>query len=323
MIRIGVLVLPTDPWHTTVTTVQHLENLGYDHLWTYDHLSWQRYRDHPWHATYPWLAGLAAQTHSIRLGTMVANPNIRHPLILAKDAMTLDHISGGRLTLGIGAGGTGFDANALGDPKLTPTERIQRLEEFVPLVDGLLRGTITDHNSERYFINEARLLPGCVQTPRVPIALAAGGARGLRLTAEIADAWITYGDTSFKDLSTAGTESIVEQQTKQLEHHCANIERDPDKIDRIYLIGNTEARPLTSIDAFRDFVGRYEELGFTDLVFHQPRPGDAVWHDDPEIVEAIADALLIPRVNRSSSPASSDRDTHDHEQKAPQETDSG
>ncbi len=101
-------MLPTDPWPETVARARRLEELGYDHLWTYDHLSWRRYRDRPWHATIPWLTGLASATASIRLGTMVASPNFRHPVTLAKDAMTLDHISAGRLTLGVGAGGIGL-----------------------------------------------------------------------------------------------------------------------------------------------------------------------------------------------------------------------
>lgn len=295
--RLGALVLPTDPWDEAIATAQHLERLGFDHMWTYDHLSWRRYRDEAWHATYPWLAGIAANTRTIRLGTMVSNPNIRHPLLLAKDAMTLDHISGGRLTVGIGAGGTGFDATVMGQSELGPQERIERLEEYVPVLDQLLRGSLQNHRGDYFEINEARMLPGCVQQPRPPIAVAAGGSRGLRLTATVADAWITYGDTTLSDLSASGTERAVARQLAQLEEHCAEIDRDPGEIDRIYLIGNTAARPLASIEAFRDFHGRYGELGFTDLVFHHPRTGDPVWDDDPRIVEEIAADFLSPRTS--------------------------
>lgn len=63
-------------------------------------------------------------------------------------------------------------------------------------------------------------------------------------------------------------------------------------VDRIYLIGNTEANPLSSLQAFEDFVGRYSELGFTDVVFHMPRPDDPVSDEPPSIVDEIADALL-------------------------------
>jgi hypothetical protein len=68
----------------------------------------------------------------------------------------------------------------------------------------------------------------------------------------------------------------------------AELGRDPHTIDRIYLIGNTDAKPLRSLAAFEDFVGRYDELGFTDVVFHMPRPDDPVWDESPEIVDEIA-----------------------------------
>ncbi len=290
--RIGTLLLPTDPWDATVARVQRLEALGYHHVWVYDHLSWQRYRDRPWHATYPWLTGLAAATSRIRLGTMVSNLNVRHPLTLAKDAMTIDHVSGGRITIGLGAGGTGYDAVVLGQDPLSPGERLDRLEEGARLLDGLLRGDVEDHDGDHYQIRGARLLPGCIQRPRVPIAIAAGGRRSIRLAAEIGDAWITYGDTTSRDLTAAGTERVVREQAALLATSCEEIGRDPTSIDRIHLVGNTDARPLGSIDAFEDFVGRYTELGFTDLVFHHPRPDDAVWSENDEIVETIAERFL-------------------------------
>ena len=287
-----MLVMPTDPWADSVALAQRVERLGYHHLWLYDHLTWQRYRDRPWHATYPWLAGLAGATERIRLGTMVSNPNIRHPVVLAKDAMTIDRISDGRLTIGLGAGGTGFDATAFGQAPLTAGQRVDRLEEFAACLDGLLRGQLQSHDGQWYTFRDARVLPGCVQSPRVPLAIAAGGGRVLRVAAELGDAWITYGDTSYRRLDAASTERIVAAQLQALEERCAAIDRDPRDLDRIYLIGNTDARPLASIEAFTDFVGRYAALGFTDLVFHHPRPDDPVWNDPIAIVDQIAERHL-------------------------------
>ena len=287
--------MPTDPIDVTLEQARRLESLGFDHLWVYDHLSWQRYRDRPWHATYPWLTAVAAATSRIRLGTMVSNLNVRHPLSLARDAMTIDHVSKGRLTIGLGAGGTGFDATVFDQPPLTPGQRIDRLDEAAHLIDGLLKGEVEDHDGDHFSIQGARMLPGCFQTPRVPLAIAAGGNRSLRIAAEVADAWITYGDTTYQDRSVDGAERAVRSQTQRLEQHCETIDRDPASIDRIYLIGNTDARPLASIEAFDDFVGRFGELGFTDLVFHHPRQDDPVWNDDEAIVEEIADRYLTPR----------------------------
>jgi len=190
-VRIGVLLLPTDPWPVTVERARTIEALGYDHLWTYDHLSWRRYRDRPWHATIPWLTGLAGVTTTIRLGTMVASPNFRHPVTLAKDAMTLDHVSNGRFTLGVGAGGSGFDATVLGP---FSGSRPPRFAEFVEVLDGLLSNPAYSHQGPFYTVDDARMLPGCVQRPRLPIAVAAAGPKALAVVAEHADAWITYGE---------------------------------------------------------------------------------------------------------------------------------
>ena len=291
--RVGVLLLPTDPWPETVARVRRLEALGYDHVWTYDHLTWRRYRDRPWHAAVPWLTGLAAATERIRLGTMVSSPNFRHPVTLAKEVVTLDHVSGGRFTLGLGAGGPGGDATVLGGPQPSPGERVDRLGEFVGLVDRLLREPLVSHQGAWYTVAEARMATPSVQQPRVPIALAAGGPRTLALVARHADAWITYGDTAYRDTSPEGTQAAVTAQAAELARACAATARDPAGIDRIYLIGNTDDRPLASPAAFREFAERYAALGFTDLVFHHPRPADdPVWAEPEEIVEQLAHEVL-------------------------------
>jgi alkanesulfonate monooxygenase SsuD/methylene tetrahydromethanopterin reductase-like flavin-dependent oxidoreductase (luciferase family) len=295
-VRIGVLMLPTDPWPETVARARRLESLGFDHLWTYDHLSWRRYRDRPWHATIPWLSGLAMATDSIRLGTMVASPNFRHPVTLAKDCMTLDHVSGGRLVLGVGAGGVGFDSSVLGGPALSLADRRGRLAEFVELLDLLLRQPATSYAGTYYSADEARMLPGCLQRPRLPLALAAGDPRTMALVARFADAWITYGDSSHRDMSAAGTDDALHRQLDHLAEECERIGRDPASVERIYLSGNTDERPLASLAAFTDLVGRCQDLGFTDIVFHHPRADDPVWDDPEEIVAAIATDVL-PRVH--------------------------
>ncbi|HEV7823994.1 MAG TPA: LLM class flavin-dependent oxidoreductase [Mycobacteriales bacterium] len=94
--RVGVVCLATDPWWEWSARARHLGDLGYEHLWTYDHLSWRQYADGPWHASLPLLTATAAVTSRIRLGTRVGSPDFRHPVTLAEDALTLDEISGGR-----------------------------------------------------------------------------------------------------------------------------------------------------------------------------------------------------------------------------------
>jgi alkanesulfonate monooxygenase SsuD/methylene tetrahydromethanopterin reductase-like flavin-dependent oxidoreductase (luciferase family) len=289
-VRVGVLMLPTDPWPETLARARRLEALGFDHLWTYDHLSWRRYRERPWFAAVPWLTGLAAATERVRLGPMVTSPNFRHPLTLAKDAIALDHVSNGRLVLGVGAGGVGFDSTVFGEEPLPPRDRVARFQEFVAALDLLLREPAASHRGRYYTIDDARLVPGCVQQPRLPLAIAAAGRRSLGIVARHADSWITYGAPD-DAAGPAAIERAVREQIAGLERACDTIGRDPSTIDRIYLIGNTAERPTAGIDAFREFASRYAVLGFTDLVFHHPRADDPVWDDPVEIVDTIAGAL--------------------------------
>lgn len=266
--------------------------MGYDHLWTYDHLSWYRYHQRPWYSALTWLAGVAGVTSRVRIGTMVSSPNFHHPAVLAKQVMTIDHLSGGRFTLGLGAGGLGYDATVLGREPLEPSARVRRFREFVAVTDHLLRHPATTHHGQHYDVVDARMHPGCIQQPRVPLAIAAGGAHTLDITARYGDAWITYGDTAHRDVTVGGTVEIVRRQLDLLAEACARHGRDAGSLQRIYLIGNTQARPLASTAAFAEFAADYETLGFTDLVFHHPRPDDPIWNEPEQVVEDIAVSVL-------------------------------
>lgn len=284
--RLGLLLIPTDPWPRAVARAREIEDMGFDHLWTYDHLSWRRFRDQPWFGALPWLAGIAGATSRIRLGTMVTSPNFREPVVLAKEAMTLDHISDGRLTLGVGAGGIGFDATVLGQEVLTPRARADRLADFVTMLDGLLSAEEYTGSAGQYSAMAARMLPGCVQQPRLPLAIAAGGPRTMRIAARFGDAWITDAhQDSFEAL-----EAAMVAQLRMLDEACASAGRDVPA--RIMLVANAFGRPLASVAQFARFHDWCAGLGFTDLVLHDPRPDDPIWNDDPAVVEQIAQRYL-------------------------------
>src|SRR4051794_29370692 len=266
-------MLPTDPVAESLARARDLDAMGLDHLWTYDHLSWRRYRGRPWFAMLPWLTAVASVTHGLRIGPMVASPNFRHPVAFAQELMTLDHLSGGRLTVGLGAGGVGFDATVYGAEPLPPAARAARLEEFVGLLDHLLRFRETSHHGDYYDVNAAVVAPGCLQQPRAPFAVAAAGPRTIRLAARLGDVWVTTGA---EDGSAA--EPAARAQAERLDEACAEAGRDPGGIARLFLAGNNDEHPLRSVEAFRDFVGRYEALGFTDVVVHHPRADDPAWN---------------------------------------------
>ncbi len=287
--KIGVVQMPVDPWPDTVARVKELEAMGFEHFWLYDHLSWQRYRDDTWHATMPWLAGLASNTERIKLGTMVASPNLRHPLTLAKDSMSLDHISNGRFILGLGAGTSGFDATVFGDEPLDPAQRADRLDEYLAVTDGLLRGELTNHTGRWYAVDEGRVIPGCVQRPRLPIALAASGPRTIRLAAERADSWITIGDRAAVPDGLEAFGSALRDQHTILVEHCERVGRDPDELDKLCFVSSAFPIPMSGFDAFAETAGMVAEIGFTDLVIHDRRAADPVLDHAEDLIPRIAE----------------------------------
>ncbi|MFM9592634.1 LLM class flavin-dependent oxidoreductase [Streptomyces scabiei] len=290
-LRLSTVILPHVRWHEGGRdTWQRAEQLGFHTAFTYDHLSWRTFRDGPWFGAVPTLTAAAAVTERLRLGTLVTSPNFRHPVTLAKDLISLDDISGGRITLGVGAGGTGFDATALGQEPWTPRERADRLAEFVPLLDRLLTEDSVSYEGDHYSAHEARNIPGCVQRPRLPFAVAANGPRGMRLAARYGQAWVTTGDPKlFESGTPEQSVQAIRGQIEKLADTAAALGRDAARLDKILLTGFTpdRGRPLESLDAFVDFAGRHAELGITDIVVHWPIP-DSDFAADEKVFERIA-----------------------------------
>ncbi|MDN3297754.1 LLM class flavin-dependent oxidoreductase [Streptomyces ficellus] len=291
--RLSTVILPCRRWHDGGREAWlRAERLGFHAAYTYDHLSWRTFRDGPWFGAIPTLTAAAAATERMRLGTLVTSPNFRHPVTLAKELITLDDVSGGRITLGIGAGGNGFDATALGQRAWTPRERADRFAEFVPLLDRLLTEEAVTHEGAFYSADEARNIPGCVQRPRLPFAVAATGPRGLRLAARHGQAWVTTGDPKlFESGTPEESREAIRGQLEKLAKACADAGRDAGELDKILLTGFTPDRPLESFDAFVDFAGRHFELGFSEIVIHAPI-ADTVFAADEKVFERIATEAL-------------------------------
>jgi len=288
--RIGVLILPAEAWTVQRQTWRRAEALGFDHAWTFDHLAWGPLRESTWFGAVPTLAATAAVTSRIRLGTLVASPNFRHPVPFARELMTLDHISGGRFTLGIGAGGGGFDAATTRREPWSRRERADRFEEFVALLDRLLTEPVTTHEGRFYQSFGARMHPGCVQRPRLPFAVAAGGPRGMRLAARFGATWVTEGPLP-ADGGTIGVEAALPAlaaELEKLDSACAQVGRDPATLERLLFTGVRVAGVTDSPEAFRNAAGRFGELGFSDLVVPWPR-AQRPFAGDAGALEMVAD----------------------------------
>ena len=286
--RVGVVILPQFSWPEARARWKSLEDRGFAHGWTYDHLAWRELAEQTWFGTIPTLTAAATATTTLRLGTWVTSPNFRHPVTLAKDLMTLDDISGGRVIVGVGAGGTGWDATVLGQQPLTPGQRAGRLAEFVELLDLLLTQPDTSWHGEYFHAERARMIPAGSRA-RIPLVVAANGPKTMRIAAG-ADAWATTGPES----TDAGTEqwwASVTGLTERFEDIARQAGRDPGAVDRYLNLDSAPVLSVSSIGAFTDAAGRAAGLGFTDVLVHWPRP-EGIYAADDAVLDQIADLLV-------------------------------
>jgi alkanesulfonate monooxygenase SsuD/methylene tetrahydromethanopterin reductase-like flavin-dependent oxidoreductase (luciferase family) len=302
--RIGVLILPAASWKVAEPAWRLADELGFDHAWTYDHIAWRDLVDRPWYAAFPTLAAAALATRRIVLGPLVCSPNFRHPVPLAKEAVTLDDISGGRLVLGVGAGAVGPDATVLGREIPPSRERADRFDEFVELLDAVLRQRSVDYAGAHYAARSGPLRPGCIQQPRVPLAIAASGPRGMRLAARYADIWVTNGSTPRPGTTPPdATPALVAEQVELLTQACAAERRDPATLRKLLVNVNRRNPPLVSASAFEEAVESYRECGVTDLVVPFPRR-EAPFAGELSVLEEVADRLRASEAGAAERAAS-------------------
>ncbi len=295
--RFGIVILPQFAWPDAARHWRGAEELGFDHAWTYDHLSWRSLAGEPWHATIPTLTAAAMVTERIRLGTFVASPNYRHPVPFAKDVATLDQISGGRLTLGLGSGGTGFDSVVLGQEVLTARQRFDRFAEFAAGLDVLLRGEEAEPETDavagisfagdHFTANGARMVGEPVQRPRTPFLMAANGPRSMRLAARLGQGWVTTGPDG-----TTGEDwwRGVTALGARLDAQLAADGSEGATFTRSLSLDSGGQFALQSIDTFEDCVGRAAGLGFTDVIVHWPRP-EGIYAGAESVLEEAASRL--------------------------------
>jgi len=288
--RHGIVILPQDRWPEARRKWTLAEELGFDHAWTYDHLSWRSLAGEPWGATVPTLAAAAAATSTIRLGTFVASPNFRHPVPFAKELATVDDIAGGRMLLGVGSGGTGFDAFVLGQPEYTPRQRHERFAEFVERLDTLLRFEDGDDGGisfagDWYRAVNARMVGAPAQSPRLPFVIAANGPKGVALAARFGQGWVTTGSGEHR--GEAWWREVA-SLAGRLDDAAEAAGRDPLTIDRYLSLDAESFYSLASADAFEDAAARAAELGFTDVIAHWPRQDGLYAGSEDVLVEAAA-----------------------------------
>ncbi len=265
-------------WPEVLDMVRAIEDLGYDSIWLGEHLLY-RWPDQaprgPWEA-WSSLAAIAASTTRVEFGPLVACLGFHNPAVLAKQADTIDEISGGRFVFGVGAGWNETEFRAFGVPF---DHRIDRFEEAFAIIRGLLRDRAIDFEGTYFSARDCELLPHGPRPNGPPLLVGSNGPRMLRITAPHVEAWNSwYSDTGNSPAGVGPLREIVDAA-------CADVGRPPGQIERTVAVhvrlpggagrtmGDTSDKqavaPLEGeVDEMADELRRYarEGIGHVQLV---------------------------------------------------------
>ena len=291
--RFGLTILPEHPWSEAAPMWREAEQMGFDHAWTFDHVTWGGLPESPWFAAVPTLAAAASVTDRIGLGTFVSSPNNHHPVQLMREVLALHDISGGRFLLGIGSGGD-IDARILGED-LPLRDRVARFHEFTRLLDRLLTEDHVTADGRFYAARDVRTLPGPVRGgdagSRVPLVVAANGPRSIDLAVERGDAWMTYGGNADSDEEWW---ALVAGHSRRVDEALEAAGRQASSFGRYLNLDSAPTFSLTSATVFEDAVGRAADLGFTDVITHWPRATEP-FRGTRDVLDVVA-SDVIPRL---------------------------
>jgi alkanesulfonate monooxygenase SsuD/methylene tetrahydromethanopterin reductase-like flavin-dependent oxidoreductase (luciferase family) len=245
--RFGALTLQNRPWPELMESWQRLDALGVGSIWVADHLANPLRPERPWLDGWTALPALAAATERARVGALVSSMTLRNPAVLAKAAVTLDHISNGRAELALGAGGSARDVELAGSPVLPFDAFVGRLVEL---------------------LGDESLQPRPVQQ-RIPLTIGGHGDEVLELAARHADRWSSYGGTG---LDPDEALRRGRERNERLTRLCEQYGRDPSALTRSILLGFpfVSETPWRSEAAFLDVARRWNDAGFGELIVYYP-----------------------------------------------------
>jgi F420-dependent oxidoreductase-like protein len=229
------------------------DEAGFDHCWNFDHFAGIG-GDPELDVFEAWtlLAAMAEATSRVRIGCMVTGNTYRHPAVLAKSAVTVDHLSGGRLEFGIGAAWAELEHTMLDLEYGTAGQRIARLDEACRVLELLWTEERSDFEGRYYRLQNAIANPKPVQKPHPPVWIGGSGERKtLRVVAEHADVWNAGG----------GEPAEVRRLSGVLDRHCADVGRDPAEIRR-----SVQLRFQGDQEALLREVADYVVVGVADVI---------------------------------------------------------
>lgn len=276
-LRFGICTDQNLPWPTLRDHWRHYEDLGFESLWDCDHYQQPSKPAGPYFEGWTLLAALAAETTRARIGVLVSCNTFRHPALVAKMATTIDHVSNGRVEVGLGAGWYQPEHLAFGIPFPEPSVLVSQFSESVVIVDSLLRHEETTFAGAHYQLANAPSRPRPLQRPRPPLTLGAHGPNMLGVVARYADRWNSHG-----------TVEQIGERNRILNDHCNRIGRDPSEITRsLYGWASLMAQdPWESVGSFDAMLEEYSAAGINEFIVDAPRT------DQFAVLEKVASAIL-------------------------------
>lgn len=258
-------------WEELLRRVRFAEEAGFESAWVFDHFK-ALYGDRtgPCFEAWTLLAALAVATERIRLGALVTGITYRHPSILAAEAVTVDHLSNGRLNLGVGAAWFAEEHHELGIEFPPASVRAQRLEEGIEVMKALMDDDPARFDGRHYQLRDASYYPRPLQRPHPPIWVGAGGEKlTIPIAARRADVWHGFGSTA-----------TLVRRSHLIDRVASDAGRDPQAITRSTSLSLSEPW-----DEVRRRADEVRQAGFSYLIASWPSEG---W---PRIEEFASDVL--------------------------------
>jgi alkanesulfonate monooxygenase SsuD/methylene tetrahydromethanopterin reductase-like flavin-dependent oxidoreductase (luciferase family) len=203
---------------------------------------------------------------------LVTNFIYRNPALVASQALTLDHLSNGRLELGLGAGFSPQDHLMTGSEAWESRERLERFSEAVQIVTQMLRNDVTDFEGQYYRIKGAVLSPRPIQKPGPPLTLGVTGPIAMKVAAAYADCWNTL-DISLAEHSARKLISwhqaleACRRWQETFDEYCTTFGRNPYDIRRSLLIGYAADAPTSSLDEINEYISRYQSISISEFIY--------------------------------------------------------
>ena len=272
--KLSIWPVLRQPWDDVVEVARHADATGWDGFWLADHFMGDGGAVAvPTLEVTAALPALARETRRMRLGTLVLGNTYRHPAVVANWAATVDHLSEGRMVLGLGAGWQENEHEQYGIAFPSPGERVRRLDEACQVVTALLRDPVARFEGAHYALRDAVCEPKPVQ-PHLPLLLGVRGDRALGLVAQHADEWNMWA-----------VPEMLRERDAVLRRHCDAAGRDRSSIHTSVQVMVRVTDDEADAEAFREQYGRRRSFAGAAAAFAE---------FVAECGEAGADEFVVP-----------------------------